>query len=1040
MRYLYAVLTFFTLIFASRLTVTRDQLGPVAGPFPNRHLMIKVATPSGLKTYPGHAIGAIDWFGGFNRARISQGRATLNILVLKVEFVEDADSITSGNGKMDLIGFGSPADGLNYDPPHTKLYFQHHMEFLHNYYKANSFGSLRVNFKIKPDYPTASYQLPHKMVYYSGFDHFDAENGIVYFNTYGQEMGLVRILADAVAAADQDPSVDFSQYDAMIIFHAGTLLQSSFNFLRFGDIPSATVPPLAVEYYLGHPILANNGTDTIDFPVSINAEMGRVGEYMVGEVGTVIHEFGHILGLPDLYDVYGYSNGVGAWDIMGTGGWSPNPTVGVPSGMLPTNCGAWTRYWLGWVNPPVITRPESLLALRAAEIDTTQFSVRDRTMFKIPISATEFFLVENRQQDIRAKDTVYVDVEDGVPVSVDYGEYDFFLPGSGILIWHVDDNIVNNTWYIDTMQVNPRHKGVDLEEADGIQHFDAWWYVDSLEYYGSRYDAFWKDDSSRSNYRFGPFTNPNSDSYFGKSMLNLEIMSGLDTVMTFRLNFDHFQRGFPVTVMSGIPITGVSHGDLDADGRQEIVCLTSNGFLYAYNDTGGLYRNRFLGNGDITYPAVSDINDDGADDIVFGRGFNLYAVDGRTFSYLDSFPFVARDAIVGPPLLFDLNGDGEEEIIFGSRDRYLYCLNQYGQLMPPFPIYLNSELLSTPCVFDPVLRRIGVLGSDGLFWIIDATGVVKAFDQARHNMITYASPVAGDLDRDGQPEAVVINGYGTIYIFGADSLKEKFDILIDTTFYFTPALADLDRDGYLEIIMPNSSRSLYVTNRNGTAENNFPLHVSEKILPPLAIADFDDDGRADIVFGLAPADSLSAGRLRLINDRNREFTYSPLFGDGSFSSAGVVFDLDGDGGLELACGSGNGKLYVWEFPGQRVDWAGYMNSPLNHGYYEGVLPDVPAGPLIGSCYMYPSPVSRKGRARFFIGAKAEVQVDILDITGRRLRTLNVSNPTVNEYNEVEFDFSNQANGVYIMRVAARSSERSQVKLKKFAVVKKGFAD
>jgi diguanylate cyclase (GGDEF)-like protein len=65
-------------------------------------------------------------------------------------------------------------------------------------------------------------------------------------------------LADAVAAADQDPSIDFSQYDAMIIFHAGTLIQSSFNFLRFGDIPSATVSPLAVDYYLGHPILADN--------------------------------------------------------------------------------------------------------------------------------------------------------------------------------------------------------------------------------------------------------------------------------------------------------------------------------------------------------------------------------------------------------------------------------------------------------------------------------------------------------------------------------------------------------------------------------------------------------------------------------------------------------------------------------------------------------------------------------------------------------------------------------------------------------------
>ncbi len=1040
MRYLTAFILILTLAFAGRVCLTRDNLRAQAGPFPNPDLTIKVSTPGGIRTYPGHAISAIDWFSGFPHKPPARGRATIKVLVLKVEFVEDGDSITTGTGKMDLIGFGSPDDGLNYDPPHTKLYFQHHMEFLNNYFKSNSFGDLQVDFKVKPDYPTANYQLPQKMVYYSGFDHFDAENGIVYFNTYGQEMGLVRILADAVAAADQDPSIDFSQYDAMIIFHAGTLLQSSFNFLRFGDIPSATVPDTAVKYYLGHPILANSGSDTIDYPVSINAEMGRVNEYMVGEVGTVVHEFGHILGIPDLYDVYGWSNGVGAWDIMGTGGWSPNPTVGVPSGMLPTNCSAWTRYWMGWVNPALVTRPESLLTLRASEIDTTQYIARDRTMFKVPVSGTEFFLIENRQQDMRGKDTVYVDVEDGVPVSVDYGEYDFFLPGSGILVWHVDDNIVNNSWDVDTMQVNPKHKGVDLEEADGIQHFDAWWYVDSLEYYGSRYDAFWKDDSNKANRRFGPFTNPNSDSYFGKTMLNLDVLSGLDTLMDFSLGFDNYQRGFPVTTISGIPITAVSHGDLNADNHQEIVCLMSNGFLYAFDDTGGLYLNRYLGNGDLTHPAIGDINADGSDDIVFGRGFGLYAVDGQTFNYLDSFPYIARDAITGPPLLFDLNADGRLEIIFGSRDRYLYCLDSLADPIAPFPLYLNSELLSTPCVFDPARRRIGVLGSDGLFWIVDAAGIVKAFDDSRHNMVTYASPVAGDLDRDGEPEAVTINGYGTIYIYGADSLEVKFDILIDTTFYATPGLADLDRDGYLEIVMPNSSRSLYVTNRNGTAENNFPLHSPDKILPPLVVADFDDNGRSDIVFGLAPSDSLASGRLRIINDINREFSYSPLFGDGGFSSHGCIFDLDGDGGMELACGTTTGRLYVWEFPGRRCDWAGYMNSPRNTGYYDGVLPSVIAGPLIGSFYMYPSPVTMNGRVRFFLGEPAEVRVDILDITGRRIRDLDVPDPTANEYNEVEFDFSNQANGVYIVRVEARAGGRTEVKFKKFAVLKKGFKD
>ncbi|GAI60776.1 unnamed protein product, partial [marine sediment metagenome] len=44
--------------------------------------------------------------------------------------------------------------------------------------------------------------------------------------------------------------------------------------------------------------------DTI-WGAGINSEMARVDEYMVGNIGTVVHEFGHTIGLPDLYDVTG---------------------------------------------------------------------------------------------------------------------------------------------------------------------------------------------------------------------------------------------------------------------------------------------------------------------------------------------------------------------------------------------------------------------------------------------------------------------------------------------------------------------------------------------------------------------------------------------------------------------------------------------------------------------------------------------------------------------------------------------------------------
>lgn len=1040
MKRILALILLISLGAAERLTIVRNAQNHMPQNPPNPHFMLKLVGETSTQSMPVHRYQAVRLFREFRmgKPKTSGGKAILNVLVLRVEFVEDTDSLTTGNGKMDMEGYLEPDSGLYYDPPHDKIYFQRQMQFLSSYYKSNTFGQVEITSTVKPDAQTESYQLPHKMAYYSGYDHYDPNTGFVYFNIYGMEMGLIRVLVDAIAQADQDPTVDFSAYDEILVFHAGCLFQTSLNFWRFRDLPAATIPAGALEYYLGIPyILANAGTDTIR-RAGINSEMARVDEYMVGIAGTILHEFGHTLGLPDLYDVTGWSNGVGAWDLMCTGGWVGNPRAGAPEGVIPTNLGAWCRYDRNWVNPVVVTNPDTTVTIRASAIDTNQYNLADQTMVKVPISSTEFFLIENRQQDIKQKDTIIVDVEDGVVISVDHGEYDFFLPGSGILVWHIDDEVIsvwNDSGY-NEIQIDPKHKGVDLEEADGIQHFDEWWYGDSLEYYGSKYDAFFVDDSTRANFVFGPFTKPNSDSYYGKSLASFKIESGLDTLMDVSIDFDLYQDGFPVQAQYNQPVKSVSYGDLDGNGDKEVVVATEIGGIFCYNHDGTMYDFYSRFNTITTFLAIGDINNDGADDIIFARDKELMCLSGLTVDTLPGFSFNADDEILGAPLIFDLNDDGRDEIIVGSKDYKLYCLDSTGTNIQNFPISLNTWLLSTPCVFNVEQKQIGVLGSDGRFWIIDKDGIVKEFTESEHNMLTFASPVCGDMDRDGNPEAVIINGYGTIYIYGEDSLEQWFDILIDTTFFMTPALADIDNDGYLEIIMANSSKTFYVTNRNGTSENNFPVYSDANVYYPILVADFDDDNKKEVTYGLGTVDSFGFGQLKIINDRKNEFPFSPLFGEKGFSSPGVVFDLDDDGDLELACGSNFGTLYIWDFPGTDVSWRGFMNSSANWGHYDGVLvdPQTPGG-LLGICYIYPSPVERKGRVRFFLNQDARITIDILDIVGYKIGSEVIEDPTPNEYNEVGFDFSRQANGVYILRVEADDGNRKEVKLKKFAVLK-----
>jgi len=1041
--FLFTLLILFTnLGFGKQVTLLRDRLGqPPQQPL-NTPYTLKLITDTGVETIPVRKFQNIALYRRFMPPRPQPTeplRETKHILALRVEFVEDDDSLTSGNGKMDLEGFNTPESGLFYDPPHTKIYFERQMQALSNYYKSNSFGNLEVTWTVKPDAESLSYQLPNKMRYYCGYDHYDPETGFIYYNIWAREMGLVRVLVDAIAAADQDETIDFSDYDGVMIFHAGVGFEVSLSFGGFCDLNSVYIPAGALEFYLGKPyILANAGTDTIR-DGTLDPEMERVGEYMVGLLGTVCHEFGHLVGLPDLYDVSGRSSGVGSWDIMCNGAYTGNPYAGAPPGSVPANLGAWSRYFLGWVTPQTITNPDTVLTLRAAEIDTTQYEVADQTMIKIPISETEFFLIENRQQDIVQKDTIIIDVEDGVPIYVDYGEYDFFLPGSGILIWHIDDNVIDANYAMDIIQVNPQHKGVDLEEADGIQHFDAWWFGDSLEFFGSLYDAFFVDDNNKANHYFGPLSNPNSDSYYGKSLVTIDVKSKLDTLMDFSFNLGIYQSGFPVLVRPWQQIQSVSYGDLDGDGNTEVIAAIKRGSVYAFNSDGSPYGTYTAYSEINTFLSVGDIDGDGAEDILFGTGSHIVCLDGVSLTPMPHFTFTADNEILATPLLFDINGDSHNEIIFGSKDRKLYCLDSTGTNIPNFPIYLSTELLSTPCVFDENEGLIGVLGSNGLFWLVNRDGVVKEFTDARHNMITYASPVVGDMDRDGAPEAVIINGFGTVYIFGEDTLEQWFDILIDTTFYVTPALADLDNDGYLEIIMPNSSKTLFVTNRNGTSENKFPIYYEDYIFYPLLIADFDDNNTDEIVFSLATSDTLGNSHLMLVNNRNKEFEFSPLFGEGGFSSPGVVFDLDADGDLELACGSDFGRLYIWDFPGTDVSWSGYMNSPKNWGCFAGELmqPQIAAG-LLGNCYIYPSPVEREGwvRVRYFLNQEADVTVEIIDIVGHEIGSPErIDNATPNEYNEVRFNLTEESNGIYIVRVEAKNGSRREVKFKKFAILK-----
>lgn len=158
------------------------------------------------------------------------------------------------------------------------------------------------------------------------------------------------------------------------------------------------------------------------------------------EIGVVCHELGHLLGLPDLYDTVDGRAGIGGWGLMGTGAWGGD-------GQHPASpswpC-AWSRVQLGWCEVTDV-RQDADVSLRAIQVADEVLRVRDPDQ-----PAGESWLIENRLR---------------------LG-YDASLPASGLLIWHVDDQIIASTRHLNEVNAGPV-LGVALEQADGHLHLSS---------------------------------------------------------------------------------------------------------------------------------------------------------------------------------------------------------------------------------------------------------------------------------------------------------------------------------------------------------------------------------------------------------------------------------------------------------------------------------------------------------------------------------------------------------------------------------------
>lgn len=323
---------------------------------------------------------------------------TVNVCVIMVQFTDNLmsaavngtpalfDSVLFSDGTIDTAGAIINPTGSMTD-----------------YYREVSYGNFHVKGTIY-----GPYMAPNTYAYYVGSD-----DGLSLSDD------LVRWLVNTY-----DSEIDFTQHsrngstcDGLVIIHAGRGAEEGV----FGI--------WSHKYTIGN--VLKDGITISNYTMNPE-ESGNA----LSPIGVFCHEYGHFLGLPDLYDIqYTYgSNGAGMWSLMATGNY-------LGGSKRPAHLDGWCKSQVGFVD--VVDVPAT--NLKQAAIPAVQFTPTVYRLKNATTTDNEYFIVENRQK---------------------LG-FDLNLPSEGLCIWHFDNGAPN----AGGSNIYPPYR-IAMEQADGAYQLE----------------------------------------------------------------------------------------------------------------------------------------------------------------------------------------------------------------------------------------------------------------------------------------------------------------------------------------------------------------------------------------------------------------------------------------------------------------------------------------------------------------------------------------------------------------------------------------
>ncbi len=979
-----------------------------------------------------------------NKQKVIQND-TLRILAVMVSFQADRDGTTFGNGKFESIYSQEYGNEIIDPVPHNRSYFESHLLFAKNYFEKVSKGNLTIEFTVLPD----TFSVSQTMRNYSPAP---GDNDFTPIADFSKETWT---------KADQlNPGFSFSNYDLFLIFHAGVgrdvSLPGSIGNER--DLPSVYLSENAFkniygENFSGIPV--SNGSfnikNTLVMPETESRELNSITGTFLFELtinGLLCASIASHLGLPDLFDTETGLSAIGRFGLMDGQG------IFAYNGCYPPEPGPWSKIFLGWAEPVTI-QPTGSYDINL--ITNIAASLSDTVILKVPLNSSEYYLVENRTRDANndgskvtyvvngnavthtfLKDTTgyyTFDIDSLAGVVTDVDEYDWAVPGNGIVIWHIDENVINEKLADNKINTDKNRRGVDVEEADGIQDIGEIFttiFGDQVIGEGTDED-FWYSSNPAEFYenRFAKDTRPSTLTNSGaNSLITIKDFSDISNRMSFKVEYgDSLIKPLFTKILSDT----INPAYLSANvfnNVPEFFIGKENNSIFVYQSDSLIYQNN---NFSEFKPSIFEyenvLNRYGSVD----QMMKFYITDGSG-SYGSS---IGVGNNIEAPVVMKVNQPDEPELLIGTNQGNIFSYS-IANLPNINPVQSSSFNLDTT----NIIKKIAADGNyfscitEPKILSLPPEEIVQFFDNSGLSFpftAEHPTNLALTKNKNGNYINIILTSLNKFYIIESGNLLSSFSFNgLDTISSF--ALMDLKQDGSNYIVL-NNGNNIEVYNLTGAMADNFPFTDPAGIDfagTPLT-ADFEGDNASEII------SVTKDGRIFAIDGGTGKVVPGfPISCGGTVSVTPVMYNANGKTNLAVlndqnvlsawSISSVEGNLY-WSEENGNPQNTSFIDAAQNNNHINEFFPKDRA-------YNYPNPVyGGTTNIRYYVSEDSKINIKIFDLAGDYVAELN-DNAQGGLDNETIWNVDNIQSGVYLARIEATStSGKSEQTVIKIAVIK-----